>query len=84
MTLNISDDIIRQSGLKEEELILALATQLYAEERLSLGQARNMCGLSHIAFQKELAKRKISIHYDVEDLEADLKTIKQFVNRDHN
>lgn len=36
-----------------------------------------MTGLGHIKFQQQLGKRKIAWHYDVEDLHADLETLKK-------
>ncbi|MCB9041994.1 MAG: UPF0175 family protein [Lewinellaceae bacterium] len=33
-------------------------------------------GLNRIIFQNELAKRKIAVNYDVEELKKDLETLK--------
>lgn len=76
MTIEISDQIIERAGLSPEHILLELAVLLFQKESVTLGQASNIAGIHQIQFQKELAKRKIPIHYDVEDFEQDLETIK--------
>ncbi len=76
MNLQISDSIIRKSKLTKEDLLLRLAIELFREELVTLGQGANLAGLHQSQFQKELAKRKIPIHYGIEEFEEDLKTIK--------
>ena len=78
MKIEIPDNILERAGLKEEDVMLRLAIILFKEEMLTLGQASELAGMHQIMFQKELAKRQISIHYDVEDFEQDWQTIKQF------
>jgi predicted HTH domain antitoxin len=78
MTIEISDIIIKKAGLSEEDIQLRLAILLFEEELLTLGQASKIAGLHQVVFQKELAKRKIAIHYDEDDFEKDWQTIKQF------
>lgn len=76
MTIEISDQIIEKTGLSPEKILLELAIILFQRESITLGQAGKIAGLHQIQFQKELAQRKIPIHYDVEDFEQDLETIK--------
>ncbi len=78
MIIEISDNIIKRARLSENEIQLRLAILLFEEEMLTLGQASELAGLNKIIFQKELAKRKISIHYNEEDFENDWETIKKF------
>lgn len=75
MVVEIPDQIIAQSGLSSKEILLKVALILFQEERLTLGQASKLAGLHQFEFQKELAKRKISVHYGEEDFERDLQTI---------
>lgn len=77
MIIEISDNIMEKAGLSPEKIQLRLAILLFEEEILTLGQASEMAGLHQIMFQKELAKRKISIHYGEDDFEKDWQTIKQ-------
>ncbi len=77
MTIEISDTILEKAGLSKAELKLELAIYLFKENKVSIGQASVIAGLHKIMFQKELAKRKILIHYSIEDLENDLINIKK-------
>lgn len=76
MTIEISDNILERIGFTKEEIQLELAIMLFKAEKLSLGQASKIANLHKIMFQKELAKRKIPVHYGVEDLENDLENLK--------
>lgn len=75
MLLEISDSIVERAGLTKSELLLRLAVSLFEEEKLTLAQASQLAGLHQIQFQKELAKRKIPVHYGKEELLADLETV---------
>lgn len=78
MTLEISDNLLKHIGLTPEELRLNFAIYLFSAEKITIGQASRIAGIHQMEFQKELAKRKIAIHYDETDLERDLKTIENF------
>lgn len=73
MTLEIADDIVRKTRLSEREMRIEFAVYLFQKYHLSFGQARRLAGLDVISFQKLLAENKISLHYDVEDFELDMK-----------
>ncbi|MDQ3845542.1 MAG: UPF0175 family protein [Bacteroidota bacterium] len=72
----ITDQDLEQMHLDEDEFRLEVATRLYEIKKLSLGQAAKFARLSRYAFQKELAKRKIAVHYSVNDLHHDIGTLK--------
>lgn len=80
MTINIEDDIVKKIGLQEQELLLELAITMFTSERLTLGQASRMSRLHQSQFQKELAKRRIPIHYGEAELLEDIKTLKTFIH----
>ena len=75
MTIEIPDQLLTQIGISIESLMLKLAIELFKEEKITLGQASQLAGIHQIQFQRELAKRKIPIHYDIEDFEEDMKTL---------
>ncbi len=75
MALIISDDILSKAQISAEDLLTDLACYLYDKRRLSMGQARQLIGLDQMAFQKELAKRNIYIHYTKDNLDQDLKNL---------
>ncbi len=75
MLVEISDEIISSSHLTLDEVRLGLAIWLFQEKKVSLGKCAKVAGLNKMIFQKELAKRKIEIHYTYEDFERDLKSV---------
>jgi predicted HTH domain antitoxin len=60
-----------------EELRRELAIHLFQQSRLSFGKARKMAGMTVWAFQQLLGSRGIPVHYDVEDYEEDLATLRK-------
>ncbi|BAY44257.1 hypothetical protein SAMD00079811_18530 [Scytonema sp. HK-05] len=75
MSVVIPDDILLSTKMTEDELKLEIAIMLYNQEKISGGKARAWTGLTVIEFQRELTKRGLCINYDVEDLQADIKTL---------
>jgi predicted HTH domain antitoxin len=76
MQLSVPDDLLSGQDLSERDLLLHLALGLFIDDRASLGRAARIAGMSVPAFVDELGKRKIPVHYDRNDLEADLRTIR--------
>jgi predicted HTH domain antitoxin len=77
MNIVIPDEILQTASMSEAELMQEIAVMLFQKEKLTLGQASNLAGMNQLAFQHLLASRQISVHYDVEDFEADLKTLRE-------
>ena len=75
MQLEIPDDVVRASGLSEEEFLRILAVILYDRERLSLGYASQLAQLSKSEFMDLLAAEGVEIKYDADDLKKDLKNL---------
>ncbi len=75
MELTVPDELIEKTDLTQDQLRFELALGLYIDQRVTLGRAAEIAAISKPAFLDELGKRKIPIHYDFEDLRADLKTI---------
>ncbi len=76
MVLEIADQYIQNTFLSELNLKLEFAIYLYEKDILTLEQASKLAEISYLDFQKELGNRNISIHYDEEELEKDLETLK--------
>ncbi|MBP9664838.1 MAG: UPF0175 family protein [Pyrinomonadaceae bacterium] len=73
--LIVPKEFLQSAKMSEDEMLIELATHLYAEKKLSMGKAKRLAGLDLISFQKELAKRNICIHYTVEDLHQDMRAL---------
>lgn len=76
MSIIIPEEILRAAETNEEELTIELALLLYKQNRISSGKVRDWLGLTVLEFQHELAKRGLSINYDIEDLNQDIETLK--------
>lgn len=69
LTLNIPDSL----DIDTRELTMILATQLYEQGKLSLGQAAELAGLTKRTFAELLGRYKVSIfNYPVSDLIRDV------------
>ena len=79
IVIQVPDWIMENISTKhvEKEIKLLISLELYREGRISLGKAAELAGLSIEELLYELRKRDIPINYDLEELEEDLKTIKE-------
>jgi predicted HTH domain antitoxin len=75
--LEIPQEILDTARLTIDELKMEMAVHLYAEGRLSIGKARELAGMSLWTFRQLLASRRISPHYDIEDLDEDMATLRE-------
>jgi predicted HTH domain antitoxin len=75
-TIHITQDILDSARLTIPEVQQELAIWLYSQGRLGIGKARELAGMSLWEFRQLLAARKISPHYGVEELEEDVKTLR--------
>jgi len=76
MGVIVPDDILQSARMTEEELRQEIAVLLFQKEKLTLAQASRLAGMTRLQFQHLLASREIPVHYDVADLEEDLKTLR--------
>jgi len=74
--LEIPQDILDSARMTADQLLVELAVYLYAQGRLSLGKAHELAGLSLWEFRQILGLRQISPHFEAEDLEQDLETLR--------
>ena len=75
MKIEVQDEVLRSLELTESQALVDLAVGLFTEQRVTLGRAAEIARLTQLEFQQELGRRGIPIHYDVEDLQADLQTL---------
>ncbi|GBC95185.1 hypothetical protein HRbin16_00972 [bacterium HR16] len=77
MSLIIPDEVLQAARMTEDEVKQELAILLFQREKITLGQAADLAGMSLLQFQMLLASRRIPLHYDVADFEQDLKTLRE-------
>lgn len=71
----VSTEFLEKAKMSASELTLEVAVYLYDKKKLTMGQAKRLVGLDQIAFQKELGKRGVYIHYEMSDVEKDLRNL---------
>jgi predicted HTH domain antitoxin len=72
MTLTLPETKFTESELKQE-----LALSLYAARKVTIIQAVHIAGTGFFEFQGLLKERQIPQHYDAEDLEQDMRSIRE-------
>ncbi len=75
MVLLLADDLPEPPNPTPEEVRLELAIFLFQQNHFTLGQVAELTGLHQLEVQRELAQRQIPLHYSLEDLKEDVKTI---------
>ncbi len=70
LTLNIPDTL----DVDNKEVAMLVATKLYEQGKLSLGQAAELVGLTKRAFMELLGNYNVSVfNYDPKELTNDIK-----------
>ena len=77
MSLVISDEVVKATGMSESQLRSEIAVLLFAEDKLTLGQASQLAAMRQLEFQRLVASRGITVHYDVDEFRKDLKTLNE-------
>ncbi len=75
MTITIPDETLGDLRLTSEQTRMEIAVGLFADRRVTLARAAKIADVPFLTFQRELAKRRIPLHYEMEDFEADVRTL---------
>ncbi|MEZ5045321.1 MAG: UPF0175 family protein [Saprospiraceae bacterium] len=80
--VNIPSDVMIALNESEQELKLhiqtAVAVMLFQEGKLTLGKSIQLSELSRFEFEKELAKREISLSdIDLDQINSDVEKLKE-------
>lgn len=75
--LTISATFLEATHMTPQELLQEIAVMLFEKGKLTLAQASELAQLTRFQFQHLLASLNIPIHYDVEEFEEDLATLKK-------
>ena len=76
-TLEIPQGVLDAAQMNVHDVRRELALTLYAQQRLSLGKACELAGLTLWEFRQWLGLRRIEAHYDAADLQDDLNTLRE-------
>ncbi|NEO83996.1 MAG: UPF0175 family protein [Spirulina sp. SIO3F2] len=75
--LNLPDTLNQTDTFNETDWFREIAIALFQQEQITLGRASKIAGLHQLEFQQLIADRSICVHYDIEDLEIDLDSLRQ-------
>ena len=75
MQLELPDHLV--ASVNPRDVLLDLAMGMYAAKHLTLGQAAELCSVSQGELQRELGRRQIAVHYDLDDLAQDLEAARE-------
>ncbi len=81
MLIEIHDEALRGLDLTEDQARLDLALGLFVDRRITLGRGAEIAKLTQSDFLKEVGRRGIPVHYDVEDFRADLSTLESLESK---
>jgi predicted HTH domain antitoxin len=73
--MNISLPTEFEGRISSQEAALHLALGLFADDKVTLGQAAAIAGISQPAFLQELGRRRIPVHYGMDELEHDIAVV---------
>lgn len=76
MSVTIPDEILEAARMSDAELRQELAVLLFQQDRLTLAQASRLARMDLLRFQHLLASRGIPVHYDLDEFEQDLSTLR--------
>ena len=77
ISIEIPREIIHITRMTPQELRQELAIYLFQQDKLSFGKAKELADMTVWAFQQLLGSKGIPIHYDMDDYEEDLATLKE-------
>ena len=75
VSMEIPRDVLESARLTVSEAKLELAVALFVNERLSLGKAAELAGVSVGEFQLDLGRRRIGSHYSESEAREDAATL---------
>ena len=77
MRIEIPDEVFRSFNFSEAEFRTELAMWLYEKKIMSLMQAARFASLNILEFQQAMEKKGVMLHYEMEDYETDMNTLKK-------
>lgn len=77
MSLVISQEVVKASGLSEAELFKEIVIMLFQQDKIGLGKASELLGINQVKFQRLLSERGICIHYDVAEFQEDIQHLRE-------
>lgn len=81
VSIQVPREVLHATHMTPEELRIELALHLFQQGKLSFGKAREMSDMTVWVFQQLLGSRGIVVHYDAQEYEQDLATLRDIEQR---
>lgn len=76
IVLDLPDNLGQSDTFNQSEWLREIAIALFQQERVTLGTASQIAGIHQMEFQQLIGSRGICIHYDVEEFEEDIQSLR--------
>ncbi|NJL44947.1 MAG: UPF0175 family protein [Leptolyngbyaceae cyanobacterium SM2_3_12] len=76
ITLNIPDGFNQTETYNQSDWLREIAVALFQQDLVTLGTASQIAGMHQMEFQKLIGSRGICVHYDVEEFEEDVQSLR--------
>lgn len=77
VSIQVPREVLHATRMTVTELRCELALHLFEQGKLSFGKAREMAEMTVWDFQQLLGSRGVVVHYDMQEYEQDLETLKE-------
>lgn len=75
MTLTLESPALDELHMTRGDWLRDLAIGLFVDQKITLGRAAEIAGMSQSDFMRQLGKHGVPMHYDAADFASDLETI---------
>ncbi len=77
MNMELDIPVLDKLGISRADLLTDIAVGLYMDQRVTLGQAAEIAGVSQLDFRCLLSRMNVPIQYDIQDLNHDLAVLRE-------
>lgn len=76
ITLNLPDSLSQTDTFHQSDWLREIAIALFQQELVTPGTASQIAGMHQMEFQQLIGSHGICIHYDVEEFEEDIQSLR--------
>lgn len=77
MNLELDIPLVNKLEISRADLLTDIGVGLYMDQRVTLGQAAEIAGMSQFDFRRLLGRLNVPIQYDLDDLRHDLAVLRE-------
>lgn len=77
MNLQLKSPVLDRLEISHADLLVDVAVGLYVDQRVTVGQAADIAGMTQPEFRRILGRLGIPVQYDLDDLKHDLAVLRE-------